>query len=654
MPGHPGNCEGASALNKESTRKVDLNHLAFYRAWLQGFEVRDAANRYLSPEIDIREAKTALAWIREALVRAARRQGRLDYARLLRIQIPNQAKDAPAPSSAIPSFEEFYEDRNSEGFYSESELMELYLAEYPEAGAESPKEKRVKRLIERQLEAIQWATNYLATAPMPSDSVVEWFDEPMAVRLIMVEIRTLGDLADRIRAKGYRWWAGIRQLGEVQGRRIVQWLGQHEETLGQLGSQALSSIRKQDAESLARPPETAIMPMESFAAPSHLDGSQGENRSLGRSRINSQNDHQAVLAWLAARARNENTKRSYRREAERLILWSVLERGKALSSLDIEDGTAYRDWLVGLGRTPPEAWPWRIPQDKWLGQRHIPRWSPDWRPFEGELSLRSQQQAHTILKSMFEWLVKVRYLDSNPWDGVAKPVQETPDASPDIELTHALTRSQWAFLMEYLASMPEDDRTARLHFVLPFAYATGLRLSELVDARTGRLYSKPLKNGLGVRWMLKVLGKGQKWRAVPMPPSVMDELRAYLTRRGLAATPSENPPDTPMIAPLRGEKPGALSPGAFHKTLVGFFEEAARELRIRGHEEDAGKIAQATTHWLRHTRGSHSAEHMPLNLVQRLLGHTSLTTTSIYTSADDEALYEAMEKELESGHAKGR
>jgi len=646
LPGRPGNCEGASALNKESTRKVDLNHLAFYRAWLQGFEVRDAANRYLSPEIDIREAKTALAWIREALVRAARRQGKLGYARLLRIQIPNQSKDASTPSSAIPSFEEFYEDRNSGGFYSESELLELYLAEYPDAGSESPKEKRVKRLIERQLEAIQWATNYLATAPMPSDSVVEWFDEPMAVRLIMVEIRTLGDLADRIRAKGYRWWAGIRQLGEVQGKRIVQWLTQHEATLGPLGDQALSPIRKQDAESLVRPPETAIMPMESFAPPSSLDGAHGENRALSRSRIQAQNDHQAVMAWLAARARNANTKRSYRREAERLILWGVLERGKALSSLDIEDGTAYRDWLAGLGRTLPAEWPWRIPQDKWLGQRHIPRWSPDWRPFEGELSLRSQQQAHTILKSMFEWLTKVRYLDSNPWDGVAKPVQEAQDASPDIELTHALTRGQWAFLMEYLARLPDDDRTARLRFVLPFAYATGLRLSELVDARTGRLYSKPLKNGLGVRWMLKVLGKGQKWRAVPMPSSVMDALKVYLAWRGLDALPANNPDDTPLIGSLRSERPGALGHGALHKAMKGFFENASLQLRDRGHEDDASKVSRATTHWLRHTRGSHSAEKMPLNLVQRLLGHTSLTTTSIYTSVDEEELYEAMEKEL--------
>lgn len=631
-------------------RKVDLNHLAFYRAWLQGIDIKDAAFRYLGTDTDLREAKTALAWIRESLVRAARRHGRLDYARLLRIQLPNQAREGAAGNvsaqASIPSFEEFDEDRNSGGFYSQAELMELYLAEYPEAGVESPREKRIKRLMERQLEAMRWAEAYLVAAPMPSDSVVEWFDEPMAVRFIMADIRTLKDLCDRIRAKGYRWWVGIRQLGEVQGTKIGKWLAQHEGTLGPLGSQALVPIRGQDAGQLTRPPATEIMPLESFLLPLSMDGSQGENRSLGKTRISAQNDHQAIHAWLAARARNANTKRSYRREAERLLLWGILERGKPLASLNIEDGTAYRDWLAALGRD--ELWFWRIPQEKWIGKRNIPRWSPDWRPFEGALSLSSQQQAYTILKSMFEWLVKMRYLDSNPWDGVAKPSQEAQDASPDLEINRAFTRGQWAFLMEYLAGLPQDDRSARLRFVLPFAYAGGLRLSELVEATTGRLYSKPMRNGLGVRWMLKVLGKGQKWRTVPMPSSVMAALSTYLAWRGLQEIPSDNPLETPLIAPLRPNKKAGLSQAMLYRLLKDFFRDAASEMRNQGHREDADKIAGASTHWLRHTRGSHSAEGMPLNLLQKLLGHASLATTSLYTSADEEALYEAMEKELQT------
>jgi site-specific recombinase XerD len=256
-------------------------------------------------------------------------------------------------------------------------------------------------------------------------------------------------------------------------------------------------------------------------------------------------------------------------------------------------------------------------------------------------------QAYTILKSMFEWLTKVRYLDSNPWNSVASPRLGDTETPPDLELTHALTRVQWAFLMDYLHRQPLNESVHRLRFVLPFGYATGLRLAELVDARLGRLYSVPMKQDLGVRWMLKVLGKGGKWRAVPMPGIVMDALREYLARRGLNPDPQANPPDTPLIDRLQpGKSPGALDPTTLYKALKGFFREVAIELATQGHNDDAKKLAQASTHWLRHTRGAHSAETMPINMIQRLLGHASVATTSIYTSTDDETLFQELEKSL--------
>ena len=417
-----------------------------------------------------------------------------------------------------------------------------------------------------------------------------------------------------------------------------------------MAPQGLAPLRSLSPIELTRPSATAIMPLESFSTPADLDGSVGENRCLGRSRIAAENDHQAIQAWLKARASNPHTERAYRREAERLLIWSIMERGRALSSLSIEDAIAYRDWLGGLGRTLPAAWPWRLPQAEWMGKRSTPRWSANWRPFEGAASLRSQIQAHTILKSLFEWLAKVRYLDSNPWDGVPPPQRVMDVATaPDLELTHAFTRSQWAFLMGYLHRQPMDESVRRLRFVLPFAYATGLRLTELVDARLGRLYSVPLKRELGVRWMLKVLGKGGKWRAVPMPGMVMDALRDYLAWRGLNADPLDNPGDVPMITRLRlGQDTGTLDPTTLYKALKVFFREAAAELATQGHHDDAKKMAKASTHWLRHTRGAHSAETMPVNMIQRLLGHASVATTSIYTSTDDEVLFLLLDDSLKT------
>lgn len=632
-----------------NTRKIDLSLMAYYRAWLQGMDLRRAADRYLSEGLDLREAKSTLKWMRETLIRAARRHGRMSYVRLLRIQIPNQARDE-APSPALPTLEDFRVERDPDYFYSEAELLEIYLAEYPDAqdAAKAPGEQRIDRLIKRQLEAINWAEAHVATAPLPTDSVVEWFDRPMAERLITNGLPTLQALIDRINALGPRWFAGIRQLGAIQAGRLVSWLKAHDESLPPIDENALLGPRALASRDHVRPARTDIMPLESFLVPTTLDGVQGENRYIGRSRIEAVNDYQAINAWLGAVSRNEHTRRSYRREAERLLLWAILERGKALSSLSVNDASAHQDWLYALGRTPEEYWRWKLPQTKWLGPRNTARWSPDWRPYEGALSLRSQQQSYVILKSLCEWLTKMRYLDSNPFDGVSKPTIEVQGASPDIELTHALSRAQWDFITSFLASQPDEPATMRLRFILAFAYATGLRLSELVDAKVGRLYAKERKSGMGLRWMLKVLGKGQKWRAVPMPSPVMHELAKYFASRTLPNPLTQLAtidPETPLIASL-GEDGHTLSPSMLYKTLKRFFANVASEMRHQEHFEDAHKVAQASTHWLRHTRGSHSAEVMPLNMLQRLLGHVSLATTTIYASADEDELYEAMEKEL--------
>jgi site-specific recombinase XerD len=174
---------------------------------------------------------------------------------------------------------------------------------------------------------------------------------------------------------------------------------------------------------------------------------------------------------------------------------------------------------------------------------------------------------------------------------------------------------------------------------------TGLRLSELVDAKIGRLYSRPRKDGLGVRWMLKVLGKGQKWRAIPLPTAIIAALKEYLVSRGLPENFSEIPPDCPIIGNLKAPLEAARQ-STLYKSIKQFFSAAAHHLERTGHSEDSRLILNASTHWLRHTCGSHLAQTLPINMVQQLLGHASLSTTTIYTSTDEEALYEAIEAEF--------
>jgi site-specific recombinase XerD len=96
-----------------------------------------------------------------------------------------------------------------------------------------------------------------------------------------------------------------------------------------------------------------------------------------------------MRAWIAARAGSPLTAKAYEREAERFILWIVLERNKALSEAGAEDCRAYMDFLKEV----PVAW---------ISRRHVPRLAPGWTPFSGQLSVGSQQQAIVIVNGLFQ------------------------------------------------------------------------------------------------------------------------------------------------------------------------------------------------------------------------------------------------------------
>lgn len=627
-------------------RKVGRHHLALYRGWLQGLDLKALADRYLETGLDLRLAKATLIWLRDTLSQAALRHGHRGEARLLRLHLApgQQAKALPCLS-----LDDFRAEHDPGGFYREDELIALYLDAFPEARDKRGRQRQ--RLIDRQLAALVWIERLLVTDPVPADPVSAWFDQPVADRLILAGIPTVGALLERIRRRGYRWWVTVPKLGEKRANRIVAWLRGYESSLGALPGHALAPVRTQPVLDLirARNRETAIVPMEAFVVPEALAGATGSNRHPGQPRIQAVNDLQAIQSWLATKSGSSNTERAYRKESERLLLWAVIERRNALSDLTVDDCAAYRDWLSALGRGSPEHWPFRVSESDWIGKRNTPRFSPAWRPFDGPLSAASVRQALTIVSGLFEWLVRVQYCAFNPWDAVGKKLAPQEDAPADIELTRVFSQAQWRYLTHHVDLLPRDAHSHRLRFVLPFAYATGLRLSELVDAKIGRLYTMPLRDSLGVRWMLKVRGKGGKWRAVPIPEGVLIALGEYLTHRGLAPDPLANLPETPLIARLDGNAP--VSPSSLYKALRTLFQGAADALRAEGLVQEAKDFDRATVHWLRHTRGNHlGLAGVPPNLIQKLLGHASLATTSIYTESDEERVWQEL-ADLEAADA---
>lgn len=86
------------------------------------------------------------------------------------------------------------------------------------------------------------------------------------------------------------------------------------------------------------------MPFDGLRLPADLDGTEGRNRAVGKpAQIAAANDLQAIQAWLARFADTKTTFDNYRKEAERLYLWSVFQLGKPVSSLTHEDFLVYLD-----------------------------------------------------------------------------------------------------------------------------------------------------------------------------------------------------------------------------------------------------------------------------------------------------------------------
>ena len=171
--------------------------------------------------------------------------------------------------------------------------------------------------------------------------------------------------------------------------------------------------------------------------------------------------------------------------------------------------------------------------DSWCGSRNRERWSPLWRPFEGELSTAAQRQAITILGNLYGFLVDQNYLMGNPWSSVA--VARAPG---EVNAGRSFTTKQWAFIEEELRELDETSANHRLRVALHLLYATGLRLSEVVSARVDDLRwveypsdaqdDEPLEG-----YVLRVIGKGQREREVPVPTGVVQAINDYLTSRGL-------------------------------------------------------------------------------------------------------------------------
>ncbi|MGH7462896.1 MAG: tyrosine-type recombinase/integrase, partial [Longimicrobiales bacterium] len=269
------------------------------------------------------------------------------------------------------------------------------------------------------------------------------------------------------------------------------------------------------------------MPIERLVIVEPLSGRTGVNRSTGRRQIAADCDRDAVLAWLARYADSPNTLFNCRKESERLLLWSLAELGKPLSSLTHEDLLVYQRFLGD-----PQ------PADRWVmaAGRKLPRSHPGWRPFAGPLSPASQRQAMVTLNSLFTWLVQAGYLAGNP---LALGRQRRAKASPRI--VRFLEEDLWTRVKLTIRGMPistarEQARQARARWLFSLLYLCGLRISEVVANTMSGFISRVDNEGKS-QWWLEVVGKGENTRLVAATNELMVELAHYRRSLGLTSLP---------------------------------------------------------------------------------------------------------------------
>jgi integrase len=449
----------------------------------------------------------------------------------------------------------------------------------------------------------------------------------------------------------------------LRAQAIVAWLRRHEATLGARVDAGVD-VRALVPEPCAgqgeeqggaiviggSPEAPRLAPFERLTVPAELSGADGTNRAGAFAYIRAPHDLAAIHAYLHRYRDRPATLRAYTRELERLVLWAVIVRGVAVSSMTVEDCEAYKDFLAH-------------PAPAFVGPKQS-RSSGRWRPFAPVwLSADSQTYAVRVLRAAFAWLTDVRYLAGNPWSAVHDPATVTREVA--VQIGRALPAALWGRVRKELdarcarqAVNDEADvagrqwRTARAAILL--MGDSGLRRDEAARARREDLRLSPQSSGGAAVWALTVIGRRRKQRTVPVSAATVRALREHWGDRGrdFDATLDSAPLIVPIEIPGTGtalKKHGGAVEAPYTADAFGHLVRRALQRltadfagRADIPKEALVQLASTSAHAFRHTFGTRAvARDMPVDVVQAILGHASLQTTSIYVRAEQQRMLDA-------------
>ena len=213
------------------------------------------------------------------------------------------------------------------------------------------------------------------------------------------------------------------------------------------------------------------------------------------------------------------------------------------------------------------------------------------------LSAKSINRKISTLKSFFKYQVKIGAIKQTPMVKVVAP-------KPEKRLPNFVADKDIHTLFEHV-EFPDNWKGQTEKLLLQLFYQTGMRLSEAIQLKEGDV-------GFSTN-SLKVLGKGNKERVIPVQPELKAALQDYLQKK------QEKFGDKAADNLLVSEKGKPLQPRAVYTAVKAYLSLVTT-------------IQKRSPHVLRHTFATHLMNNgADLNAVKELLGHSSLAATQVYT-----------------------
>jgi len=220
------------------------------------------------------------------------------------------------------------------------------------------------------------------------------------------------------------------------------------------------------------------------------------------------------------------------------------------------------------------------------------------------LSASSIKLIVVALKIFFRFLAEKRAIDRDPAEALTLPRIERylPETLNELQVERLIEN------IDTKVSLGLRDRA-----MVELLYASGLRISELANAR--------LENFNFEERILRVLGKGNKTRLVPVGRKACDALAAYLSV------------ERPKLVKRRSGSEIFLSERGTKLTTVRIWQIVKRISRHSGLEKNI------YPHLLRHSFATHLLGNgADLRIIQEMLGHADISTTQVYTHVDQQRL----------------